>query len=139
MIAAARPSQPHPDPSTQLRVLLALRAGARRDLAMQVLRAVGYAVLVAGDVIEALRRLEDGAAHLVVVEASLPGRGLRLVRATRWARVPVRFLLAGEDDVSDQPVRFELGHAFPYLPAPWEPLDLAQRVTQLAEESPETR
>ncbi|WP_020670229.1 response regulator transcription factor [Amycolatopsis nigrescens] len=102
-----------------------------RDVVRRYLEAAGFAVEVAGDGAEGLRRFAETRPELVVLDVMMPGiNGLEVCRRLRAvSAVPVVLLTAlGEEE--NRIAGLELG-ADDYVTKPFSPKELALRVSSV--------
>ena len=96
------------------------------------LRRAGHGVIAAGDGQEAERLIREEQPRLVVLDVMLPKvDGLALVRSLRDRRHPVPILMVSALGDVDDRLRGLSGGADDYLPKPFSPAELVERVTAI--------
>jgi DNA-binding response OmpR family regulator len=102
-----------------------------RELIGFVLTSAGYAVIEAGDGLEALRRQTDARPDLVILDVNLPGLdGFEVCRRMRLESDTPVMMLTVRGEESDQVRGLDLG-ADDYLAKPFSPRTLLARVRAL--------
>ena len=132
-------ASPHmPDDLTRLRgtetLLLAEDEALVREAATQILRGLGYHVLVAANAEQALEvcRSRDGRVDLLLTDLIMPGmsgRELADCIVATWPRVRALFMSGYTDDVIFHQRVLEAGVAF--VPKPFTPSILARKVREV--------
>lgn len=100
-----------------------------RQMLVEFLRSIGYAVREASDGEEAMRILDGGAeVDLLVIDFAMPGiDGLEAIRQAQLRRPDLRFLLiTGHPGVPSGD-----GAVVPLLRKPFVPSELARRMTEI--------
>ncbi|PPK66134.1 response regulator transcription factor [Actinokineospora auranticolor] len=99
-----------------------------RDVVRRYLENAGYAVTVAGDGTEALRRCAAARPDLVVLDVMMPGPdGVEVCRRLRAADGPAVVLLTALGEEEDRVAGLEVG-ADDYVTKPFSPRELVLRV-----------
>jgi signal transduction histidine kinase len=131
---AHAPAPPRAPRASGERVLLVEDEPVVRQMAARALQEYGYAVSEAGDGLEALRLIEDGAQtiHVMVTDVVMPGMdGPELARRVAVLRpgLPVLFMSGYTDDEIVRRGLLEAGQ--PFLQKPFTPEALSEQVAEL--------
>ena len=107
-----------------------------RDVVIRYLKQDGYRAVEARDGTDGLRRFEEFAPDLVVLDIMLPGMdGLSLCRAIRQRATTPIVMLTGRGEEADRIVGLELG-ADDYITKPFSPRELVARVRAVLRRGP---
>jgi PAS domain S-box-containing protein len=131
---AHAPPPPHAPRASGERVLVVEDEPVVRQMAARALQEYGYTVIEAGDGLEALRLIEDGAhpIELLVTDVVMPGMdGPELARRAAGLRpgLPVLFMSGYTDDEIVRRGLLEAGQ--PFLQKPFTPEVLSEQVAEL--------